>query len=87
MHKLILPAVAIAATLQLNAQFFEDLAQPKPKQKFGELTFTGGSLAASRKTGEMTATGNITAQSGDAQRRRHLRLRRGLDAHNMHQRA
>ena len=64
MRKTILAAVAAVAACQANAQFFEDLAQPKPKQKFGEITFTGGNLAASRKTGEMTATGNITAKSG-----------------------
>ena len=64
MRKTILAAVAAVTACQANAQFFEDLAQPKPKQKFGEITFTGGNLAASRKTGEMTATGNITAKSG-----------------------
>ena len=59
---------AIAASLlagSLPAQFLEDLKDPKPKQKFGELTFSGGNLAASRKTGELTATGDIVAESGD----------------------
>ena len=64
MRKTILAAVAAFAAWQADAQFFEDLAQPKQKQKFGEITFSGGNLAASRKTGEMTATGNITAKSG-----------------------
>ena len=49
----------------LSAQFLEDLAEPKPNQRFGELTFSGGNLTASRKTGELSATGDIKAESGD----------------------
>ena len=66
MPKLLL--VAATATLlagSLPAQFLEDLKDPNPKQKFGELTFSGGNLTASRKTGELSATGNIVAESGD----------------------
>ena len=63
---------AAAATLcagTLSAQFLgdlilKDLPPEPPKGKFGDLTFSGGNLTASRKTGEMTATGDIKAESG-----------------------
>ena len=57
MPKQILTAtVALLLAGSLPAQFLEDLKDPKPKQKFGELTFSGGNLTASRKTGELSAT-------------------------------
>ena len=66
MHKrLLTAAMAVFSAGLAYAQFLEDLRPPKPKQKFGELKFTGGSLAASRKTGEMVATGDIKAESGE----------------------
>ena len=58
-------ALALLLTGPLSAQFLEDLAEKKPTQRFGDLTFSGGNLTASRKTGELTATGNIVAESGD----------------------
>ena len=64
-------AVAVVALCAgpLSAQFLSDLVlkdlpPDPPKSKFGELTFSGGNLTASRKTGEMTATDDIKAQSG-----------------------
>ena len=60
--------IAIAAAIctgAASAQFLEDLPSAKPKEKFGELKFSGGNLTANRKTGEMTATGDIKAESGD----------------------
>ena len=69
MHKRILHMAAalafVAASTPLQAQFFEDLPEPPPRGKFGELTFSGGTLAASRKTGDMKASGDIKAQSGE----------------------
>ena len=68
MHRRILSVattmLATAAT-SLQAQFLEDLPTPPPRGKFGEITFSGGNLAASRKTGEMRATGDIKAKSGE----------------------
>ena len=62
MPKLFLAAVtAVLLAGALPAQFLEDLAEKKPKQRFGELTFSGGNLTASRKTGELSATGDIVA--------------------------
>ena len=61
--------VAALCVGTLSAQFLEDLVlkdlpqEPSPG-KFGDLTFSGGNLTASRKTGEMSATGDIKAQSG-----------------------
>lgn len=70
MPKRLLAAVAAALCAgTLSAQFLEDLIlkdlpPEPPKGKFGELKFSGGNLTASRKTGEMTATGDIKAESG-----------------------
>ena len=67
--RLLIAAAAALCAGALPAQFLEDLIlkdlPPEPSQgKFGDLTFSGGNLTASRKTGEMSATGDIQAQSG-----------------------
>ena len=70
MSKRFLAVVAAALCAgPLSAQFLadlvlKDLPPEPPKSKFGELTFSGGNLTASRKTGEMAATGNVQAKSG-----------------------
>ena len=65
MHKrAISVAVFLAATGAAFAGIFDDLPQDPPEEGFGELKFSGGTLAANRKTGEVTATGNVKAVSG-----------------------
>ena len=64
----VIAAAALCAG-PLSAQFLSDLVlkdlpPDPPKEKFGALTFSGGNLTASRKTGEMTASGDVKAQSG-----------------------
>ncbi len=63
-HTIWAAAAAAAAALPLRAQFLEDLPAEEPAGKFGELRFSGGTFAASRKTGAMKATGDIKAESG-----------------------
>lgn len=62
-HTLVLAFAAVAAAASAS-QLFEDLPERPSKQGFGALTFSGGTLAASRKTGEVHATGDIKAESG-----------------------
>ena len=60
-------AAICAGTLSaqyLNDLILSDIPPDPPKGKLGDLTFSGGTLSASRKTGEMSATGDIKAQSG-----------------------
>ena len=64
-NRMFLTAAAALAACTVAAQFLEDLPEPKPRQRFGDMTFSGGNLSASRKTGEMVATGDIKAESGD----------------------
>ena len=58
-------AAICAGTLSaqyLNDLILSDIPPDPPKGKLGDLTFSGGTLSASRKTGEMSATGDIKAQ-------------------------
>ena len=65
MHKrTISAAVFLAAAGAAFAGIFDDLPQDPPEEGFGELKFTGGNISANRKTGEVTATGDVKAVSG-----------------------
>lgn len=67
MRKLCFTAAAAALSCSAlgSGWLFENLPPEPPRQKFGELKFTGGNITANRKTGAMSATGNVTAESGD----------------------
>ena len=64
-NRIVITLAAALCTGVASAQFLEDLPGNKPKEKFGELKFSGGNITANRKTGEMTATGDVKAESGD----------------------
>ena len=66
MHNLAISAFAatILAAGAVHADIFTDLPPQPQSAGFGELRFSGGSLTASRKTGETVATGDIKATSG-----------------------
>ena len=57
-------AAAFAATVVQASLFDEFPPQPQP-EGFGELKFFGDSITANKKTGAMSATGNVRAQSGN----------------------